>query len=121
MLRFSETRSELKVVNDQHGIPTSCVDLSFAISELIDGMDDILDAEKRIFHLSSAYEEGSITWSDFAREIFMLSGRETRVIDCASSEYPTRARRPAFSILQNDSDILLPDWKIGLAEYLRES
>jgi dTDP-4-dehydrorhamnose reductase len=72
MLRLSETRSELKVVADQHGIPTSCVDLSFAIFELIDGMDDILDAEKRIFHLSSACKEGSITWADFARSIFQL-------------------------------------------------
>ena len=121
MLRLSETRSELKVVNDQHGIPTSCVDLSFAISELIDGMDDILDAEKRIFHFSSACEEVSITWTDFACSIFALSWKEAQVTDCSSDEYPTKARRPSYSILQNDSDILLPDWKIGLARYLEKS
>ncbi len=121
MLRLAETKSELKVVSDQHGIPTSCVDLSFAISELIDQIEDLLDSGKNIVHFSSACEEGSMTWADFAREIFALSGRETRVIDCASSEYPTKARRPAFSILQNDSDILLPDWRIGLKRYLRES
>jgi dTDP-4-dehydrorhamnose reductase len=125
MLRLSDTRSELKVVSDQHGIPTSCVDLSFAIAELIEKtfwQDEI----GGIFHFSNSISQklktkNSITWADFAREIFMLSGRETRVIDCASSEYPTRARRPAFSILQNNSDILLPDWKIGLARYLEKS
>jgi dTDP-4-dehydrorhamnose reductase len=40
------------------------------------------------------------------------------VIDCSSSEYPTKAKRPNYSILKNDSDILLPDWKIGLARYI---
>jgi dTDP-4-dehydrorhamnose reductase len=117
MLRLSETRNELKVVADQHGIPTSCVDLSFAIVELIDatiGQDEV----GGIFHFSSACEEGNITWSDFAREIFMFSGRETRVINCSSSEYLTEAKRPNYSILKNGSDILLPDWKIGLARYL---
>jgi dTDP-4-dehydrorhamnose reductase len=117
MLRLSETRDALKVVGDQHGIPTSCVDLSFVLAELIDatiGQDEV----GGIIHFSSACEEGSITWADFAREIFVLSGLETRVIDCSSSEYPTKARRPSYSILQNNPDIILPDWKIGLARYL---
>jgi dTDP-4-dehydrorhamnose reductase len=72
MLRLSETRSELKVVADQHGIPTSCVDLSFAIAELIEA-SAYVDEVGGIFHFSSACEEGSITWADFAREIFTLS------------------------------------------------
>ncbi len=118
MLRLSETRSELRVVADQHGIPTSCVDLSFMISVVIARLDDLLDEGHNIFHFSSACEEGSITWADFAREIFTLSWRDTKVIDCNSSEYPTKAKRPSYSILQNDLDILLPDWRIGLARYL---
>ncbi len=117
MLRLSETRNELKVVSDQHSIPTSCVDLSIAIATLIETTCD-QDEIGGIFHLSNTCEQGSITWADFAREIFTLAGRETRVTDCSSSEYPTKARRPSYSILQNDSDILLPDWKIGLARYL---
>jgi dTDP-4-dehydrorhamnose reductase len=117
MLRLSETCDEVKVVDDQHGIPTSCVDLSFAIAELIEETVD-QDEIGGIFHLSNSCEQGSITWADFAREIFALSWREIRVIDCSSSEYPTKAKRPNYSILKNDSDILLPDWKIGLARYL---
>lgn len=42
MLRLLETRTELRVVNDQFGIPTSCIDLSFALSELIDDSENYL-------------------------------------------------------------------------------
>ncbi len=72
MLRVSETKTEVKVVSDQHGIPTSCVDLSFAISDLMDETFD-QDAVGGTFHFSSACEEGGITWADFAREIFRIS------------------------------------------------
>ena len=72
MLKLSETRDEMKVVNDQHGIPTSCVDLSFAIAELIEETSH-QDEIGGIFHLSNTCEQGSITWADFAREIFILS------------------------------------------------
>jgi dTDP-4-dehydrorhamnose reductase len=72
MLRLSETRDQMKVVDDQHGIPTSCVDLSFAIAELIEANVDA-DEVGGIFHLSNSCEQGSITWADFAREIFTLS------------------------------------------------
>ena len=110
MLSLSETHSELKVVNDQYGIPTSCVDLSFAIAELIDATVD-QDGVGGIFHFSNSCEEGSITWADFAREIFSIAGKSTKVIDCSSSQYPTKAKRPEWSILKNDSDIVMPEWR----------
>ena len=72
MLRLSETRSELNVVNDQHGIPTSCVDLSLAIAEL---MEETVDQDEvgGIMHFVNTCEENSITWADFARQIFALT------------------------------------------------
>ena len=109
MLRLSETRDELKVVNDQHGIPTSCVDLSFAIAELIDATVD-QDDVGRIFHFSNSCEQGSITWAEFAREIFSITGKDTQVIDCSSSDYPTKAKRPEWSILKNDTNVPLTHW-----------
>lgn len=118
MLRFSELKAELKVVSDQHGIPTSCIDLSIAMSELIDNLDEFIENGDNILHFSNSYSEGSITWADFAREIFSITGRDTRVNDCSSSEYPTKAKRPSFSILKNTSGILLPHWKESLARYL---
>jgi dTDP-4-dehydrorhamnose reductase len=117
MLRLSETRDKVKVVNDQHGIPTSCVDLSSAIAELIEEAID-QDEVGGILHFSSPRDTISITWADFAREIFAKYGKNIRVIDCSSSEYPTKAKRPEWSVLKNNSNILLPDWKIGLARYL---
>jgi len=117
MLKLSETRTELKVVGDQHGIPTSCVDLSIAISQLIDVTVD-QDEVGGIFHFSNSCEQSSITWADFAREIFSIAGKNTNVIDCTSSEYPTKAKRPSFSILKNNSEILLPHWKDACASYL---
>ena len=117
MLRLSETHSELKVVNDQHGIPTSCIDLAVALSELID-LTVYQDEVGGILHFSNSCEDESITWADFAREIFSIAAKDTKVIDCSSSDYPTKAKRPSFSILKNTSDILLPHWKDALARYL---
>ncbi len=116
MLKLSVTRSELKVVADQHGIPTSCEALSYAISKLIDNPEEY---EWQIIHLSASCDEESVTWADFAHEIFILSWKNVLVIDCTASEYPTKARRPEWSILKNDSNIILPDWKSGLIEYLK--
>lgn len=117
MLKLSETRTELRVVSDQHGVPTSCVDLSYAISEIIDNIEE-RDYEGQIFHLSNSSEEGSVTWADFAREIFRISKKNISVIDCSSDEYLTKAERPEWNILQNDSNIILPDWKTSLLRYL---
>ena len=119
MLRLSETRDELKVVEDQHGIPTSCVDLSIALSELIDTTVD-QDEVGGIFHLSNSCDRGSITWAEFAREILSLVEKDTKVIPCSSSEYPTKARRPKYSILKNISKIILPNWRDGLQRYLQK-
>jgi dTDP-4-dehydrorhamnose reductase len=77
MLKLSESKTELKVVSDQHGIPTSCIDLSIAISELIDNLDEFIENGDNILHFSNSCSEGSITWADFAREIFSITGRDT--------------------------------------------
>ena len=118
MLRLSETKTELKVVSDQHGIPTYCGDLSVAITQLIQHMEEG-DYFGQIFHFSNSSKEGSITWADFAREIFEISWTTVSVMDCSSGEYVTKAKRPEWSILKNDSKIVLPDWKMGLRNYLQ--
>lgn len=117
MLRFSETRDDLNVVSDQHGIPTSCVDLSIALSEVIDHIEDREYAGK-IFHFSNSCDQSSVTWAEFASDIFSLAKKNTRVTLCSSHEYPTKAKRPEYSILKNNSEILLPQWKNWLTRYL---
>lgn len=115
MLRLAETRNELKVVSDQHNIPTSCIDLSYAIAILVDTADQY---KGQILHLSSFCEEGSVTWAWFAREIFRLTENEVQVLNCTSSEHPMKAKRPEWSMLKNTSWILFPDWKQTLNKYL---
>jgi dTDP-4-dehydrorhamnose reductase len=118
MLRISETRDELSVVNDQFGIPTSCQDLSHAISQVIQDIDKD-DYRWQILHFSNSCEEWSITWANFAKKIFELSSKNVKVIDCESQEYPTKAKRPNWSVLKNNSNIILPDWKNALKIYLK--
>ena len=117
MVKLSETRNELKVIDDQHGIPTSCVDLSWAISEIIEDMW-AWEVYDHIFHFSNSCEEGSITWADFSREIFHILEKDIHIENCSTEDYPLKAKRPSWSILKNTSDIVLPDWKFWLKRYL---
>lgn len=134
MLRLSDSKTELKVVSDQHGIPTSCIDLSFALARIIDDIES-REYAGRIFHLSNSIQidspvdsdknqisntKNSITWADFAREIFRTIWKDISVVDCTSSEYPTKAKRPNYSILKNTSEIILDDWRDGLHRYLKK-
>lgn len=117
MLQLSETWVELRVVSDQFGIPTSCIDLSSALSELIDDLEDHL---WQILHFSNNAPGGGVTWADFTREIFLLTQKNVKVIDCKTSNYPTKARRPEWSVLKNDSHIHLWEWKKWLQIYLNK-
>ena len=100
MLRLSETHERVKVVDDQHGRSTSCLDLSKYISTHIDAGND---SPWGIYHFSSPRKEFAITWADFAEEIFMKYGKTTQVIRCHSEAYPAKAKRPKWSILLSDS------------------
>jgi dTDP-4-dehydrorhamnose reductase len=97
MLRLSEQYDEIKVVDDQHGRPTSCIDLSEYIAERIKKIDD--DESGGIYHFSSPLAEFSITWADFAERIFAQYGKKTTVVRIATSEFPTKAKRPEWSVL----------------------
>lgn len=118
MIRLSETHDELRVVSDQHWIPTSSVDLSYALAQIIHQ----IESEKyvgQIIHFSNACEARSITWADFAREIFRIIWKNIHIIECASSEYRIKAKRPEWSILKNISLITLPNWETWLVHFLK--
>ncbi len=95
MLRLTSERRELKVVSDQVGTPTSAEDLAGAILRIIDqGWREKFGG---VYHFS---DEGVASWYDFAVEIARLSGHgECRIEPCRTSEFPTRAERPAYSVL----------------------
>jgi len=114
MLKLSESKNELKIINDQFWIPTYTKDLSFAIWEVIEKINIF---RWKILHFSN-YSEKDVTWFDFASEIFKIANVKTSVIPCSTQEYITKAKRPVFSKLINNSNIKLKDWKDGLKDYL---
>jgi len=117
MLRLADgSRPALKVVDDQHGNPTSALAVARALRELL-----VRPELVGTFHMTC---EGEATWAEFAREIFRLTGKDQTVIPCASAEYPTPARRPANSRLEKKMLRLyglppMPDWHDALAEFIR--
>jgi len=104
MLHVGAERSALRVVEDQHGSPTSAADLASALATITVRLAEEEAAPVGTFHFSNA---GSTTWAGFAREIFaqgqVRGGPTTHVEGIATSDYPTPARRPANSLLSHDA------------------
>jgi len=124
MLRVGAERDELRVVADQHGCPTPAwliADTTAAI--LRQGI-----AESGIRHLVAG---GQTTWHGFADAIFEeaskrgLIARRPVVTPIATAEYPTRAQRPAYSVLdtsrlREEYALDLPDWREALTQTLAD-
>ncbi|MBI5654282.1 dTDP-4-dehydrorhamnose reductase [Candidatus Uhrbacteria bacterium] len=91
MLKLMAEREELKVVGDQIGSPTSAADLARAILKIME-----LDGVRGIFHFTN---EGVASWYDLAQAIAEYSGSKCRVLPIKTEEYPTPAKRPAYSVL----------------------
>ncbi len=112
MLELSKTKSEINVINDQHGNPTYTVDVAKRTRYILEKK-----LEKGIYHTTN---EGSTTWYDFAKEIFRLKKITTIVNPIKSEKYPTKARRPKYSILINTKiEPKMRNWKEALAEFLK--
>lgn len=121
MLRLGETRDEVSVVADQRGAPTAALDIADAVIAIARKRlaDPANAAMAGVFHMTGA---GEASWADFAEEIFAEAerlGRKTvRVRRIATADYPTPARRPANSRLDNSKlgqifEIALPDWRLS--------
>lgn len=115
MLRLSETNDTVRVVKDQIGNPTSASELAKAIAHLLP------TENYGLFHGTC---EGSCSWAEFTSEIFRLAGKKTKVEPITTDEYPTPAKRPAYSMLDNymlrmTTDFRFAHWKDAIAEYLR--
>jgi len=122
MLRLAADRDEVGIVADQHGAPTSALDIAdgiLAISRNL--LDKPQDRTLRgLFHMTGT---GYANWAEFASEIFAASARlggpSARVRAIATADYPTPARRPANSRLDctklaNAHGVVLPPWRTSL-------
>ena len=113
MLQLAEERDELRVVNDQFGNPTSAHDLAQATRTLLDREKSY---EPGVYHLVN---QGTTSWYEFAQEIFTLRRKKITVHPVPSTEYPTPAKRPQYSVLHNTKGPSLRPWQEALAEYLK--
>jgi dTDP-4-dehydrorhamnose reductase len=126
MRRLAREREELRVVADQRGAPTWSRHIAEATAQMLAQLGDDRAAWHRvcgIYHLTSA---GEATWHDFARPIVdHLRRHETiackNVTAITTTDYPTPAKRPAYSVLDNDKlartfGIRLSDWRVALAQ-----
>lgn len=115
MLRLTGERERLTVVFDQVGTPTYAADLAFVLHSIIES--GAYEGREGIYHFSN---EGVCSWYDFAHEIARIAGHtQCEVLPCHSSEYPSKVRRPAFSVLdktkvKNTFGITIPHWRDSL-------
>lgn len=123
MLKLMESKQELSVVSDQKGTPTFAGDLANCVIKTITSKNQIPCG---IYHCTDL---GEITWYDFACEIYKqgkatgkLSG-ECKINPCSTDEFPTKAKRPAYSVLSKEKiqqtlGIALPMWNESLNVFM---
>ena len=122
MLRLMRDRAEVGVVRDQYGSPTWARDLAGAIASILAGVE----RKPGIFH----YTDGGITnWHEFALEIYDrgrecgLLPHEVSVKPLTTDQYPTKVKRPAYSVLSKEKiermySLTIPDWRESLRLFL---
>jgi dTDP-4-dehydrorhamnose reductase len=116
MLRLAGQGKPLRVVNDQHCTPSYTTDVAAATAALI------VTGRYGLYHVTNA---GATTWHDLAKAVFELAGVTTNLTPIPTSEYPTPARRPAYSVLALDAltaaGVPTPrPWRDAVAAYLHE-
>ncbi len=117
MLELGRTRTALRVVYDQVGSPTLATDLARAIITVLTAQQ----WHPGIYHYCN---EGAVSWYDFTKAIHRLAGITTcDVQPCLSHEFPTRAHRPAYSVLDKAKfkatfGVTLPHWEESLREFI---
>src|SRR5207302_4005946 len=115
MFRLAAHGGTVRVVNDQWCTPTSTMDLACAVVRLLP------TESYGLYHLTSA---GDCTWYDFARTIFAEAGLDADLQPVDSAHFPVKARRPAYSVLDNQRfraegfEDMRP-WQEALGAYIR--
>ena len=120
MLRLTAERESLNVVFDQIGTPTYAGDLALGIFSVIEGHQ--FRGHEGLYHFSN---EGVSSWYDFAVEIAAAAGHDKcRIEPCHTAEYPSKAPRPAYSVLDKSKfkttfGIEIPHWRESMLYCLK--
>lgn len=117
MSRLMQEKDSLSIVNDQIGSPTYAADLAQAIMTIMVHSD----WKSGIYHFSN---EGEISWYEFALAIQEIGGFECEISGIASSNYPTPAKRPMFSLLDKSKikatfGVVVPEYKESLRKCMQ--
>ncbi|MCC3151688.1 dTDP-4-dehydrorhamnose reductase [Hymenobacter sp. BT770] len=112
MLKLGREREELKIIWDQLGTPTYAIDLAGCILSIIETGSQ----EFGLYHYSN---EGVTSWYDFATAIFELSETAVRTVPIRTAEYPTKATRPTYSVMDKTKaktqlGVAIPHWRHSL-------
>jgi dTDP-4-dehydrorhamnose reductase len=118
MLKLGAEREELNIIADQVGTPTYAIDLANVIFDVIASRQSAYG----IYHYSN---EGVTSWFDFAKAIFELSQTKVKVNPIPGAAYPTKARRPAFSVMDKSKikktfELSIPYWRESLASCIQK-
>ncbi|MBF9236897.1 dTDP-4-dehydrorhamnose reductase [Hymenobacter sp. BT683] len=114
MLKLGREREELRVIWDQVGTPTYAIDLAGCILTIIETQNQ----QFGLYHYSN---EGLTSWYDFAVAIFELSQTTVRTVPIRTAEYPTKATRPLYSVMDKTKaktqlGVAIPHWRASLQE-----
>ena len=120
MLMLGDTKDEINVGADQKGGPTWAHDLAVALMALLNknGKNEVHET----FHFTN---EGQITWYDFATAIMEIGEKTCKVNPITTNQYPTKAKRPAYSVLdlskiKEYAGIEIPFWRESLVKCIEE-
>jgi len=118
MLKLGAERDELNIIADQVGTPTYAIDLANAIFDIIASSSTAYGT----YHYSN---EGVTSWFDFAKAIFDVSETTVKVNPIPGSAYPTKATRPAFSVMDKSKikdtfNLEIPYWRDSLIECVKQ-
>jgi dTDP-4-dehydrorhamnose reductase len=117
MLRLGAERDELGIISDQVGTPTYAIDLAGCILAIIAADNK----QYGIYHYSN---EGVTSWYDFAQGIFDISNTTVKVKPIRTSQYPTPAIRPTYSVMDKSKvkstfNVQIPYWRKSLEECIK--
>ncbi len=120
MLMLGDTKEEINVVADQKGCPTWAHDLAVALMVLLNK-----NGKKEVHETFHFTNEGQTTWYDFAVAIMEIGGKTCKVNPITTDQYPTKAKRPAYSVLdlskiKEYAGIEIPDWRESLEKCIEE-
>jgi len=121
MLRLMKERESLNIVADQKGRPTYAKDLAIATMKMIEAMN-VGNTMSGVYHYANT---GETTWFDFAAKIKVIAGLTCALNPIETKDFPTPAKRPAYSVLDTSKieealSLSIPHWEDALAICMKE-